>query len=258
MKLGFFLLSLLAAIAIACDSDETPEPTATTQDSSPSASATVSATEAVTPTSSLQPSEDGGWDEGALWQDYYESEVFSCLPSGDVKTCVLEVAEGASVAPEVSDFITQNEAVLVTFQELGTVDYGEVSWVAFNMGRPEPVFLNGDFGLRYYGTVVPEDWREGDPSYEAIEVDGSGFGPYPWAEYSQLVSSESDASGQRMVIETVIQGCRACAPVAFLALEIAFDAKGALSGVTVLPMRCEPEAEYFQGINIAEGPCSPP
>lgn len=247
----------LPALLVACDGGgDTPEATAT----SPAATPTqVVETAEPSPTATVEPTPtDEGWDEGAVWEDYYESQVFDeCLPSDEMQSCVIGVAEDAGASEIALDFIRENEAVLISFEELGVVDYGEVSWPEFNMGRSEPVLLNGDFGVRYYGAGIPQDWRDADPSYQAIEKDESGLGPFPWGEYSALAEATDGPDGQRLVFETVIQECRACAPVAFLVLELTFTPEGEQTAVNVLPMRCEPESERFQDVIMAEeGPCA--
>ena len=252
MKVTFASLFCLILMLSACDNDNTSSPLPTSSSTAPVASATP---ESPPPTPTLPP-QSPDWDSNAVWQDYYDSTVFDCLPRQDTLACVLEVAESAAVGQPVIDFIEANQAALVSFEELGPVDYGEVSWPAFNMGREEPVLLNGDFGLVYYGMLVPEDWRTAHPSYEFIEVDASGLGPYPWAEYSGLAESSSGPEGQRLVFETVIQTCRACQPVGFLALELNYTPEGEQESIEVLPLRCRPESEVFVDLSVGEGPCS--
>lgn len=252
-KLIFLTICFPALLVLACDDGDTPaSPT------SPPATPTPAAeTIEPSPTTVVELPADAGWDENAVWKNYYESSVFSeCLPSDDVQSCVINIAEAAGAPDSALKFIEENEAVLISFEELGVVDYGEVSWPEFNMGRSEPVLLNGDFGLRYYGAGIPQDWRTADPSYEAVEEDESGTGPFPWGEYSVLAEATDGPEGQRLVFETVIQECRACAPVGFLVLELTFTPDGEQTGVNVLPLRCEPESEQFRDVIMAEGPCS--
>jgi hypothetical protein len=258
MLLRFLSLLLAASVfSLACDDDE-PEPSTVPTDEVGVVSPTPLA-ETAQPAAGVTPAPGPGWDESAVWADFYDGEVFTCLenlPGGDLKACILEVAAEAGATQAAIDFIEANEAALVSFQELGVIDFGTVAWPAFNMGREEPVVLNGDFGVLYYGTLVPEDWHTADPSYEAIEVDAAGLGPYPWSEYSALVEATTDSGGQRLVFETVIQECRACQPVGFLVVEVRFDQSGSPTGSDVLPLRCEPEAGVFQDVIVGEGPCN--
>jgi len=170
--------------------------------------------------------------------------------------CVIRVAIDEGVSPQGIAFIEQYETVLVGFNELGAVDFGQVAWPGINMGRPEPVIFNGDFGLTYYGRLIPEDWHEADPSYAALPT-GEQFDPYPWAEYSQLADAYSEGGAQHIVVDTVVQFCRACAPLAFMPLDLTFRADGTPTGVKVLPMKCESEA-FPRMEKMAEGPCNPP
>jgi hypothetical protein len=255
LRTKLLLLTIcLPALLLACDDEDTP---ATPTSPAETPAQTVETAEP-SPTTVVEPPADPGWDQSAVWEDYYESPVFSeCFPSEDVPTCVADVAEEAGISQTALDFIHQNETALISFEELGLVDYGEVSSPEFNMGRAEPALLNGDFGLRYFGAGIPQDWRTAHPSYEAIEEDASGGGPFPWSEYSALAEATDGPAGQRLVFETVIQECRACATLAFLVLELTFTPDGAQSGVSVLPLRCEPESERFQDVIMAEdGPCS--
>lgn len=266
MRRSFILFCFLFALMISCgDSDEDApparSPTAPQIGETPSPSPPGTAQLATptpdssTPAPTLRTDERDEWDERAVWEAYLrDSNVYDeCVPDGFEVSCVVDVAVRAGASEQSIHFIEQNETILVHFEELGAVDFGEVSWLGVNMGRPEPVFLNGDFGLLYYGSVIPEDWRSADPSYEALPLDEDGFGPFPWAEYSMLAEAYTDASGQHMIIETLIQDCRACPPLGFLALEAVFSDRD-LVGVTVLPMRCD--SEVFQ-VEPAEGPCVP-
>jgi hypothetical protein len=198
------------------------------------------------------------WTEAAVWPDYFEGSALfdACYPALE-PDCVIRVAvEEEEVTADGVAFFEQHETILASFEELGAVDFGYVAWPGVNMGRPEPVLLNGDFGLIYYGSLIPEDWREGEASYEALFVDaGAGLGPFAWGDRSLLAEADGDG-GQRIVVESLIQGCRACEVLAFLALELTFDSDGALDSVNVLPMRCK--SAVYERIAIEEGPCAQP
>jgi hypothetical protein len=196
------------------------------------------------------------WDASAVWQSYLEGSSLydECVPALEMD-CVVRVAVDENVSPREIAFVENYETVLIYFQELGTVDFGAISWPAINMGRPEPVFLNGDFGLLDYGSLIPEDWHEADPSYATLSASEEGDShPFPWAEYSRLASASSGADGQHAVMETVLKFCRACPAIAYLTLDIAFSPDGAVGDVTVLPMRCE--SEVFD-LELGQGPCNP-
>ena len=196
------------------------------------------------------------WDASAMWQSYLDGSTLydECVPALEMD-CVVRVAVDDNVSAQGIAFVENYETILIYFQELGVVDFGAVSWPGVNMGRPEPVFLNGDFGLLYYGSLIPEDWDEADPSYAALSASEEGDShPFPWAEYSGLASSTSGVDGQHAVMETVLKFCRACPAIAYLTLDIAFSPDGSVGDVTVLPMRCE--SEVFD-LELGKGPCNP-
>ena len=253
-------LIIVLTLATACSNSETPPPTETpAQAFEPSAEYSPTRQPSPTPGPTFDRTPvpvPGQWDQSAVWTAYFDgSDLYdNCYPALEM-ACVIRTATEESVAPAGIAFIETHETILVYFEELGAVDFGDVAWLGINMGRPEPVFLNGGFGLLYYGSLIPEGWRDLDPSYAALPLD-DGIGPFSWAEYSQLAESSSDADGQRIVVETVIQECRACPPLAFMPLEVAFNGDGTLTGVTVLPMRCESDANPgISPTEIEESPC---
>jgi hypothetical protein len=251
------LVGALLALGVARSGDDEPTTTATADgevapSSTPTTTpqATPTAEEAFSRTPFPLPDE---WDEDAVWQGYLDgSRLYDeCISALEID-CAVRVAVDEGVAQPGVAFIESYETVLVYFEELGVVDFGDVSWLGINMGRPEPVFLNGDFGLIYYGSLIPEDWQEADLSYAALTSDEAD--PFPWAEYSMLAETSTDSAGQHAVLETSIRSCRACPTLADLELDVAFTAEGSLSDVTVLPMRCE--SEVFKN-ELGQGPCNP-
>jgi hypothetical protein len=170
--------------------------------------------------------------------------------------CPVEVGAADGVSPQGIAFIEQNQQVLVSFQELGRVDFGQVAWLWINMGRQQPVFLNGDFGLIYYGDLIPDDWSSADPSYSSLPDVPAKNHP-PWGAASRVAGSYSDQTGEHVVVETLITFCGPCPNLGYLPLDVAFDSRGSLIGVTILPIRCE-SAVFPQNIVLGEGPCNPP
>jgi hypothetical protein len=262
--LALAITTALIVLATSCSSDSKPVPTPSTTTELPYA---PSAQYAFTPRPTATPRPialrtpvppPSEWDESAVWQDYYEgSHIYDECWGQHGIDCEVEVAAAEGVAPAGIAFIEQKQWVLTSFEELGKVDFGTVAWLAYSMNFPQPVFLNGDFGLLQYQDLIPKDWKDADPSYQVISVNGPDIGPLPWGQFSMIAGSSSDSAGQHIVVDTVLQECHACEPVAFMPLEVTFTAAGSLVGVKVLPMKCESEA-FPRVDEMAEGPCNQP
>ena len=134
--------------------------------------------------------------------------------------------QDADISADAKALWLEYEVFLVEFEEHGVADYGAVSSPRFNMARPSPVFLNGDFRLTYVVEVPPEG-REMLPEYEGLPE----F-PTAWVEYSSLVGATTEGGSQVFAIEMPIQECRACQAIGYLNLEVNFQG-GSLGEVTV-------------------------
>ena len=238
------LALLLSITVIACSGDDdgtaTPTSTGSAATGTPAAEE-ASPTPAPIDTPAPEPTdtpEPGDNDIGApaIWQptlgiqrmqeacpDKIDEECFAALAD-------LERQDGAS--DEAIAFFVAHEVFLVAFEEHGAVDFGAVSSPLFNMGRPTPVFLNGDFSLLYLGELPPEDWLS-RPTYEDL---GDVLG---WVEYSTLADATVSGETQVFTTQTPIQECRACQTLGYLNLEVTFVA-GALQGAELLPMTGPP------------------
>jgi hypothetical protein len=193
------------------------------------------------------------WDGRAVWQDYDIGDIYEDCYGQRGVDCLVEVAAATGVSPEAIAFIEQNQWILVSFEELGTVDFGQVAWLSRNMGRPEPVLLNGDSGVIHYRDVIPGDWSAADPSYAGL-ADVPARAHPPWGVASRVAEAYSDGPNQHVTVETLITFCGPCPKFGFLPLQLTFDQGGRLVTTTVLPLRCESEAFYW--IEPEEGPCA--
>ncbi len=238
------VLSLIASFVIACSGDDdavaTPvvSPTATIAvtanagpTDTPESGATAEAT-ATTPAETPAPPASAGEigpqsiDDG--YQDLIGSMYSDCTDLTDVE-CMNRIVEDADVSAEVKAFWQDYQAFLVDFEEYGAVDYGAVSSPTANMARPEPVFLNGNFGLQYLSELVPTDWQSADPSYaELPDV-------IAWVEYGTLTDVSTTGDQQTFTMALPIRACRACVDLGNLNLEVTYTA-GDMQGVRVLPM----------------------
>jgi len=245
------------ALVAACGGEEPPPPPPTVSDLylpsvfyDPTPNATVTP-RPVAPRTPVPP--PGEWDERSVWADYDSDGIVydACYGQGGID-CQVEVAAATGELPETISFIEANEWVLVSFEELGNVDFGQVRWVPRNMGRAEPVLLNGDFGLILYREVIPDDWSQADESYATLPDFPAKAGP-PWGVASQIMEAYKDNAGEHLVIETVITFCGPCPDYGFLPIDLTFDPTGTVIATEVLPMRCDSEA--FDWIEIKDGPC---
>lgn len=235
----------LAALIVAACSSGGNGGTATAA-ASPSPTVAVSATVASTPTAqppaagatptttSAAGTPSSAQGNGSIgpqavvdgYQAIIQSMYTTCENITDV-SCMNGIVQGAGVSPQALSFWQNNRAFLISFQDFGAVDYGAISSPTANMARPEPVFLNGSFGVKYLGTLVPKDWQS-QPSYAGL----SGV-IIAWSEYATLTKQSSVGTSQTFTVALPIRQCRACADLGNLNLEITFDA-GALHGVQVL------------------------
>jgi hypothetical protein len=195
----------------------------------------------------------GEWDERSVWADYdSDGRVYDACYGQQGIDCQVEVAAETGMRPETIAFIEANEWVLVSFEELGSVDFGQIRHLYVNMSRPEPVLLNGDFSLIRYREVIPDDWSQADESYGGLP-DFPVKATAPWGAISRVAEAYQNDGSEQLVIETLIKFCGPCPNYGFLPLRLTFDSTGALVATEVLPMRCESRA--FDWIEIQEGPC---
>ena len=250
MDLRAFLaaVALLGAMTgVACGGDDEPAATPTTEavatatqtavesEPSPTTAPTSSPTEAPSPRATETPEAgdgEGDIDEGAIWEPALGLDrLMQACPDKIDGACLAALAEAEKQdgAPaEAIVFFEAYEAFLYQFEEQGAVDFGAVISPLYNMGRPEPVFLNGDFGVLYVGEVIPQDWQT-EPSYTEM---GDAI---TWQEYSGLVEASTSGETQVFALEIPIQECRACETLGYLNVEVSFEA-GALLGAEVLPL----------------------
>jgi hypothetical protein len=235
---------LLCVAAVGCGGDDDAEPTATVVSTAtvaaagspeaPATSTTAStsvATRSPSAIATATPAVPGEVGPSAVWEPTLGlGRIQEACPEKFDAACIealgeLEREDGAS--DEAVEFFLAHEAFLYTFEEHGTVDFGAVSSPLLNMGRPEPVFLNGAFGLLYAGEVVPSDWQE-EASYADVAE------ALTFTEYSQLLQATADGDGQTFLIGVALLECRACEPLGALNIEVRFE-DGSLQGVELLP-----------------------
>ena len=239
--------SLLCFAAFGCSGDDGAEPTATTGVTSATATlqpaqtaeAEVTPTTASTsgpsptpvPTATATVAPTGEIGPMAVWEPTLGlGRIQEACPEKFDATCIeaLGELERADGAPDAAvEFFLAHEAFLYAFEEHGAVDFGAVTSPLLNMGRPEPVFLNGAFGLLYVGEVVPSDWQE-EASYADVAE------ALTFTEYSQLLQATADGDGQTFLIGVALLECRACEPLGALNIEVRFE-DGSLQGVELLP-----------------------
>jgi hypothetical protein len=236
-----FGLAFIACLSLGCSGDDEPvtatalAPVATSTTApgpaqtapAPAATATQAA---VAPSPTVVVTAEAGAIGPEAIVDPFEviQAMFSSCQSMQDTACLDRVVSEAELPGAAEAFWQQHEAFLVAFEEHGAVDFGGVSSPFYNMARPEPVFLNGGFGLLDAGEVVPAEWQK-ERSYGEV-ADAVAF-----VEYAGLVEATTDGSRQVFVLQIPLQDCRACEILAYLNLQVSFDS-GALDGVDVLPL----------------------
>ncbi len=233
----FFLIAFVAVLFVACSGDgntnETPTPASSptvaaspTSEASPTTAASATAEASTTPQPPAGASDIGPDAVSDSYQDIIGKMYSSCTDM-TAQACLDGVVADSGASDAVKNFWQQHQAFLVDFEEHGMVDYGSVSSPTLNMARPEPVFLNGDFGLQYLSELVPQDWQS-QPSYASL---GDVIA---WAEYGTLADAQTSGNEQTFTVQIPIRECRACADLGDLGLKISFQ-NGSLANTEVLP-----------------------
>jgi hypothetical protein len=196
-------------------------------------------------------SADAIWEPGtpafsSLWQTYCGvASAAKYNPSDRGFDCVVEVMQAAGADPEAIEFLQEYGYFLGSFEELGTVDFGRGQAPWFNMGRPEQVLLlngvpasvelNDKLQLQYqqlrYGR------GQANASYASLMAE-QPTPPIAWADRSLLASSEPRNGGQSIVVNVVMQTCRACPIVGYMPVEFVVSPNGVIGQTsTLLPLR---------------------
>ncbi|MEZ4501831.1 MAG: hypothetical protein R3C39_04345 [Dehalococcoidia bacterium] len=192
------------------------------------------------------------WDERAVVEGYLDYFLVPCagvesvavtdgqasFPADEgTRACFDDAVAGES--PEAIAFLHQYGQFLASFEEQGTVDVGSIGAAWVNMGRGEPVILNGEVPmlpvtwLLFGGDASPVDGWLAEPAYaEAI----AGHDPIAWAEYTTITPAAAPMEGgQAFHLSIPVQDCRACEVLATIEVEYRFDDAGALYEYALLP-----------------------
>jgi hypothetical protein len=191
------------------------------------------------------------WEPGTaasspLWQTYCGVASAAKYNPGDSGfDCVVEVMRAAGADPEAIEFLQEYGYFLGSFEELGTVDFGcgQAPW--FNMGRPQQVLLlngvpasvelNDRLQLQY--EQVRHGSGQANASYGSLMAQ-QPTPPLAWADRSLLASSEPRNGGQAIVVNLVMQTCRACPIAGYMPVEFIVSPGGVVSqSSTLLPLR---------------------
>ncbi len=208
-------LALIAAAGLlaACgDGSRQPAQTAETQTPPP---ATAPAASGLT--------KDAVWDGAGL---------DACRQQADIDACFIRTAEaaGPAQAAAVRFLVDHDETGYVSgWRDEGGVGVAAVTY-PMRANTNEGTWLVPASGDPINTEKAP-DGLDADPAFKAFRAAHPDADPFPPAAF---VRNDSLPSGQRLVFETPLRTCHACAQDGKLTVGYDFDAAGAFTGTKVL------------------------